>query len=225
MLVTANLATHKARRSVLPKMLRSVAPQVDKVRCYVNDYKGKPLVDGVEFLYGQDLTDRGKFYGIKPGEIAFTMDDDLLYPPDYVERTLQALQKYPNAIVSYHGRKLKGKGLNYYFGHRQFHCLRTVEHDTMIDIPGSGVSAWNTNKFMPDITKYDDDCMADVLLGLEAAKAGVKVICLAHDTFWLRSLWNPNKGSIYNDKRDDCERQGELCDRIWDMKYGARERI
>lgn len=217
MFVTANMATYSGRKTVVRKAIDSIRGQVDVVRVYVNDYTPPKYHDNVEYYSGKDLTDRGKFYAIGE-EIAFTVDDDILYPPDYVKRTLKAMDKYPTSVVTYHGRKLKGKGLNYYFGHKTFHFLRSVDGDYLIDIPGTGVCAFNTKYFKPDILQYDEDCMADVLLGLEAAKQGRTVICLEHDMWYFRSLIS-NEDNIYKNHKDDCERQGELCDLIYDLKY------
>lgn len=215
-MLSVNIATQKSRKDILPKCLNSLLGQsvpFDVIRVYCNDYE-RDDIEGVEFYWGEDLTDRAKFHFVRPGEIYFTCDDDLLYPPDYVETTLSHLKKYPSSVITYHGRKLQGKGLNYYFGHTQYHCLGNVDLDTLIDIPGSGVSAFNTDRFIPEIG--NDDKMADVLLGLEAAKKGVSVVCAKHTMWWFKSL--SSKGGIYEEQNRKCERQGELCDEIWGVK-------
>lgn len=217
MFVTANMATYSGRKGVVGKAIDSIKGQVDLVRVYVNDYKPPQDHDNVAYYSGEDLTDRGKFYGITGNEIAFTVDDDILYPSDYVKRTLKAMDKYPTSAVTYHGRRLKGKGLNYYFGHKTYHFLRSLDGDYLIDVPGTGVCAFNTKYFNPNILQYSENCMADVLLGLEAAKQGRTVICLEHDMWYFRSLIS-NGDNIYKTHKDDCERQGELCDEIWDIK-------
>lgn len=225
--ITCNMATHELRKDVLPKAIESLHNQTvmpDKVRVYCNGYKPdyslEDKFDRLELYHSEnDYTDRAKFLWVDNEEqIYITHDDDIFAPPTYIERTINALEKYPRAVVTYHGRKLKGKGLNYYYGHKQYHFLRTVENDTMIDVPGTGVAGFNTKHFQPDILQYSDDCMADLLLGLEAAKKGVKTICLAHDMFWMKSLTD-NEGSIYIQERNDCERQSEIADEIWDIKY------
>ena len=180
MIVTANFATWSARKDFIDKAVDSMIDQVDIVRVYYNDYVPKKRTDIIQYT-GEDLTDRGKFYGIGKNEIAFTCDDDLLYPHDYVESTLIKMKDHPNHVVSYHGRKLKGKGLNYYHGHETFHCLIPLEEDKEIDVPGTGVMAFNTNDILPDIISYPHDKMADILMGLECRKKGVPIVCLRHN--------------------------------------------
>lgn len=216
-MITANIATMRSRQSILQRMVNSVKYQVDLVRIYANDYT--PVVDGAMVVTGKDLTDRGKFAFVRPGEVYFSMDDDLLYPQDYVSNTISAMKRYPGHIVTYHGRILSGKGKNYYYGHESIHCLHRQEHDREIDVPGTGVSAFDTDYFCPNILQYDNDCMADVLLGLEAARRSTHITALAHDMGWLSLLWNPKKGSIYNDHHDNCSIQSILADEIYSIKY------
>lgn len=215
MLLTANFATWSARKDSIDKAVDSMIDQVDLVRVYYNDYDPKERRD-IKQITGEDLTDRGKFSHIDVNEIAFTCDDDILYPPDYVERTLAKMQQYPNEVVTYHGRKLRAKGLNYYKGHQSFHCLHTVIKDEVIDVGGTGVMAFNTNVIQPDILSYPQDKMVDILMGLECAKKGVPIRVLAHRAKWLSIL--TNEGAIYDEMVRSCEEQGRLADQIIDLK-------
>lgn len=210
MILSANFATWSARDTI-DKAVESVIDQVDIVRVYYNDYTPKKRTDIIQYT-GEDLTDKGKFYGIGKNEIAFTCDDDLLYAPDYVEHTLERMKDYPGYVVTYHGRKLKGKGLNYYRGHETFHCLIPLGEDKQIEVPGTGVMAFNTNEILPDILSYPQQKMADVLMGLECKKKGVPVVCLRHKFRWLTVL--TNKESIYSEMNGKCEEQGRLVDEI-----------
>lgn len=216
MKITANLATWSARRNDVNKAIDSLINQVDKVRVYYNDYTPEKRSDIIQFT-GEDLTDRGKFYGITDNEIAFTCDDDIKYPDNYVVRTLDVLKKYPNAVITYHGRTLKGKGLNYYFHHEMFHCLRTHHYDTFIDVAGTGVSCFDASKWKPDVLQYRDQNMSDVLFSLECAKANRKIICASHQMGWFEIL--TNEGAIFNTESRRCDRQNEYADLIWDLRY------
>lgn len=210
MLITANIATWSARNTI-DRAVDSLIDQVDIVRVYYNDYTPKKRADIIQYV-GPDLTDRGKFYGIGKNEIAFTCDDDLFYPPDYVKATIDRMKDYPGHVVSYHGRKLKGKGLNYYRGHDTYHCLKPLAEDKTIDVPGTGVSAFNTNDILPKITNYSQDKMADILMGLECKRLDVPVVCLSHKFGWLTVL--TDKESIYADQSMNCDEQNRLADLI-----------
>lgn len=214
MILSANFATWSARKHSIDKAVESVIGQVDIVRVYYNDYVPKKRTDIIQYT-GEDLTDRGKFYGIGRNEIAFTMDDDLFYPSDYVESTLSRMKDHPNHIVTYHGRKLKGKGLNYYRGHQTYHCLFPQSEDHIVDVGGTGVMAFNTNDILPDILSYSQDKMVDILMGLECKKKGAPIMCLKHNAKWLTVL--TDKESIYNEQVQDCKEQNRLADELIDI--------
>ena len=219
MKLTANLATYSGRADILPKAVESLHNQtmpLDEIRVYANDYE--PDVDAT-VRTGEDLKDNGKFRWIPEveDEIYFSCDDDILYPPFYVEYMLEKLEQYPECLLTMHGRKLKGKGRNYYRGHQQYHFQRELQEDKIIDVPGTGVSVFNTRHFKPLVWDSEDKCMVDVLIGLEAAKQNVEVVCVGHSMWWMKSL--PTKQAIYSDQVNDCGRQSELADELWDIKY------
>ena len=223
-MITCNIATYSSRAGVLPHAIEAIKNQsvpFDEIRVFSNDYV--PELEGVTVHHnGIDYTDKGKFVWLdnirysSRNEIYFSCDDDLFYPPDYVETTLKALKRHPGHIVTYHGRKLRGKGRNYYFGHENIPFMATLENDTIIDVPGTGVSAFSTETFIPDIIQHPEQCMADVLLALEAVKNNIPIMCIAHKHGWIHSL--SVEQSIYQEHRHRCERQNQICDEILDFR-------
>ena len=209
-MITANFATHKARRKWVDKAINSVINQVDLVRVYYNDYTPKKRNDIVQ-ITGKDLTDRGKFFTWGEDETFLSCDDDILYPQDYVKDITDGLNRHPECIVSYHGRKLLGKGRNYYRGHKGYHCMGNVENDVQIDVPGTGVMAFNTSYFEPDnLREYDK--MVDILIALEAKNEGVPVWCLKHRQGWIKILTNVK--DIYSEMVGNCDIQSRLADEL-----------
>lgn len=185
----------------------------------------KSLIDNVDYLllhkngaYGEGLTDNGKFRIIdhvnEPCYV-FLCDDDILYPHDYIKHTIEQIEKY-NCIVTYHGRKLLGKGRNYYKGHKGYGCLRTVSEDLEIDVCGTGVTAFRTDYFLPKgLSESKDKMMSDLVFSLEAAKQGKKIMLLKHEQGWIKDLSAPKETSIYYNHVDKCHRQNEIADEIW----------
>jgi len=114
MKVTANIATYPPRFQTLQKVVDSLVDQVDNVRVYCNsvkdlkdvqkhfnrDYNGRVrLIMGWDQDF--DLTDNGKFYSldtIKEPEYYLTCDDDIIYPPNYVETIKKAIDYYGDLI-------------------------------------------------------------------------------------------------------------------------------
>lgn len=221
-MTTVNIATYALRKDVLPKTILSLREQTVPVhiRVFHNDYKPTPG-DYEQHYNGLDYTDRGKFIWLdndilnEDYGIYLCCDDDLYYPPDYIERTLEALKRYPKHIVTYHGRRLTGKDKSYYKGHEVYGFMNDLDEDTPVDIPGTGVCAFNTKYVQPDIIQYPEQKMADVLLGLEAAKKDIPIMCLAHKSNWIRSF--PVPESIYHTEQKN-SRQMEICNEVLDTK-------
>ncbi len=214
MIISANFATHEARKDYIDEAVASIIDQVHEVRVYYNDYEPEPRP--WTQVTGNDYTDRSKFYFLQENEIYFSCDDDLLYSPNYVENTLQALETH-GGVVTYHGRKLTGTGKHYYNDHETFHFRFPVYEPRPIDVAGTGVSAFFTNEFMPDIFSYEQDKMVDLLFSLEAAKKGVPITVLPHKKDWIGMI--NTQSSIYSEERRDCEEQSRLANKIYRINY------
>lgn len=167
-----------------------------------------------------DYTDNAKFIILShlPDEVYFfSCDDDILYPEDYIEKTIEAIDKH-KTIVTYHGRNLRGKGLNYYHDHSAFRCDQSFIETKKIDVCGTGVTAFRTDYFNPkDIYKAEDKCMSDLVFSLEAIKQGKEITHIGHYGNWI--IPQINSGStIYDRFNKDCSRQNEIADEIFTLK-------
>jgi len=168
----------------------------------------------------QDLTDNGKFYGlrmIKEPCYYFTCDDDIIYPPNYIESMIAEIDKH-NCIITHHGRILRGENKNYYTDHIGFRCLSDQYNTTKIDVCGTGVTAWRTDYFNPiDICYSEDKRMADLVFSLEATKQGKKIMIVPHVKGWLKDLKVPEELTIYYMEKDKSQRQMELANSIFKL--------
>jgi len=223
MKVTANIATQPHRLNSLMRTIESLAGQVDEVNVYTTgclcDYKWCETYGNVNVVKGNDKGSAAKFHFLKANQYYLSCDDDIIYPSDYVTRIIAAQKKY-GGLVTYHGRRLKGKGLNYYRQHEVFMCLRKVDHDQQIDVPGTGVSCINTNEFIPESIEHPKwRNMDDVAMGYRCAQAGVKVTVLEHDAGWLKDGDLNPKNSIHAHESKNPARQGKLADEIYEIRY------
>ena len=167
-----------------------------------------------------DYTDNAKFIILShlPDEVYFfSCDDDILYPEDYIEKTIEAIDKH-KTIVTYHGRNLRGKGLNYYHDHSAFRCDQSFIETKKIDVCGTGVTAFRTDYFNPkDIYKAEDKCMSDLVFSLEAIKQGKEITHIGHYGNWIIPQINSGT-TIYDRFNKDCSRQDEIADEIITLK-------
>lgn len=224
MKVSANIATYPARYKQLQKMLPTILEQFDEIRVCLNDYDEAP-----QFLKHEkitvaippvNLTDNGKFMFIEiadKDELYCTLDDDILYPKDYRKVLENAHKCYPEAILTFHGRKLGGKFKNYYkAAHQGYRCLGAVTKDVRIDIAGSGVSAFIPFKGCEQIAIFKEQKMSDIVFSLQAAYQKKEIICLRHKQGWIKAI--PSNVSIHQDEFRNDVRQAYFCALIYEIK-------
>jgi len=207
--VVVGMATMKGREGQCLMALNSLSEQTKRPDAiYVYDNAKLP-----------NLTDNGKFYGLtlEPEPcIYLSCDDDLIYPPTYVADMVAAVEQF-GGIVTHHGRKLRGKGLSYYTAHAWFSCLKEVAENVVLDVPGTGVSAWNTGEVgLRSIIKARPFKMTDVHVGLFAAQKGYTITLLKHKSGYIKQ--QSVKGGIYESERGKAKKQQELCDLILEIK-------
>ncbi len=107
-----HIATYPGRIGNLPIMLESVAPQLDEVHVVLNQYSRReqrklPRLANVHYLVpDEDLKDTGKFLrSAAADEYVFLMDDDLVFPSDYVATLIacHARLASPRVAIGVHG--------------------------------------------------------------------------------------------------------------------------
>lgn len=204
--IIVGIATFKGRELLLQRTIDSLKGQVDKIIVYNNELN-------------TNLTDNGKFYGLnyvtKPSYY-FSCDDDIIYPSDYIQKTIQAIDKH-NCIVTYHGRRLKGIGVEYYRGHDSYSAFKTVNNGMYLDVCGTGVTAFKTDYFNPtSLLDSEHKKMSDVIFSLKAMKDKKKMFMLPHSQGWIieqRTIVN-----IHTEQIKNSQQQTTLCDEILNLK-------
>lgn len=203
-MTTATMATTPGRAQYAVKAFGSLVGQADYLHLYFNGDEhemswetGRDLIDmgvRIHFATNGDLADLGKFYPPAPG-VRITVDDDLIYPPDYVATLLDGLKRYPGCIVTFHGVDVHPQPQSYYRNRNVYRCLGTVEEDRPVMVGGSGVMAF------PDGVQiwYADPWpfMADLVVARWAREHGFKIWVLAHAEGWIRHQEIDHRETIY----------------------------
>lgn len=209
MKLVAGMATMKGREAYAKIAKKSLEDCGVEVNVYNND------------VMPVDYTDNAKFYFLqeyKEPVIYFSVDDDIFYTSEYVKLMVNNINRY-NCILTIHGRKIIGKGRNYYKGHKSYRCLGKEEETTYIDVPGTGVTVFNTEYFNPtEIYRSEYKRMSDLVFGLEAAKSDKKILHLKHDRGLVRDLKVPKNLTIYYNEHKNCKTQSQLADEIFQLK-------
>lgn len=216
-LVIATMATMPSRINALQEAVQSLIPQVDELHIYLNEFDSVP-----EFLKKNhklhiyrsqecagDLGDVGKFH--ISGNIKgyhFPVDDDIIYPNDYVVKMIDQAEKHKRKyVIGLHGRifgKLPVK--TYYHGHTEaFRALGEVKEDVFVHVTGMGTCCYHTDTFKIGLEDFETTNMTDVWFSVKANNCKIPILLIKHKNAWLKESKKYNvQQSIYvNCHRDD----------------------
>jgi hypothetical protein len=166
--VWAGMATLPERAGSRMMAIDSLLPQVDRVIVADGSERG----DQAKFLACADA----------PGDTVFLgVDDDLIYPADYVQMILAGLDRYPGCIVSFHGWRMDNTGECYTENYR---CLENVWDDAEVHVAGTGVCAFHLDTIRPLMDDFES-VNADIWLAVRAQQLGIRRMVLSHRSYWL----------------------------------------
>lgn len=196
-----SIATTGNRPNQLAYTLESLKGQADEIRVY----------DNSRFI---DYTDNAKFYPLQFIEepvYFLTCDDDLIYPPNYVNNTKMCIDWF-GSIVSWHGRILKPDQLTYYGGnHEGVQHWKPVTEAIRLDVAGTGCTGFRTDYFNPSLiycSKFQR--MSDLVFSLEAWREGKQIISPPKRLDYIREQEVENSIFATESKTDQ-------KDQIWHM--------
>jgi hypothetical protein len=237
-MITCQLATIPQRIEILPKVINSLLLQVDRLNVMLNSFTDDQAVrffnihffnDKVYFIRrNNEMTDGEKYYNIEnaaPGYI-FTCDDDILYPPDYVQKSIETIEKYGRKyVITYHGRVWNHPCKNYYTDrwHKgmedegMYRCIEGFEGDHFVDCGGDGVAAWHTDTLKMRYDYCEHKNMSQLWLALKCNEDGIKQKAIGHPEGWLKDLTIPGTEDdcIWSQEINSCQLQTRLINERW----------
>ena len=143
------------------------------------------------------LGDIGKFYFIKNIKgYHFTCDDDIIYPPNYVDFMLSKL-KLHNGFVSCHGAIFNMPFKSFYKSKTVFHFRKKIESDISVDLVGTGVMAYDASKIKVPLTLFENKNMADIYIAIFAKRKNIKCTVVKHNEFFLKDYYIENLSKNY----------------------------
>jgi glycosyltransferase involved in cell wall biosynthesis len=221
--IVANMATIPSREDRLILSLESILPQVDRLNLFLNNFQGLPKkLDTVLKKWSNklviyksqdvgDLRDNAKFYfldSVSPSTYYFTLDDDILYPVDYINRMLYKSSIYNDrAVLCVHGYRLWENVNSVHKDSakrgRYHHFADKLEFDIHVDIGGTGTV------LIPPLAKVTSINeppygIADIVFAKRLREAGVEIVCIARQANWLKSLPHPQRsghGTLYKENQ------------------------
>ena len=194
--IRAHLATFPPRLPLLQSVFDAVAPQVDRLFVTLNRYSEIPDVcashRNIEpVIPDDDLEDTGKFlHRPAPDDIVFLIDDDIRYPQEYVQSTLQACAGLPldtnvfgyQANLLCHDRRRNRTGL------QTLNFAAGLDLVTGVDIVGTGTVCALGRNIAPFEVMRTARCFADLRYARWLYARGVKAWALPRPEGFLRNM-------------------------------------
>lgn len=206
--VLAGLASLPGRESSLEQVVDAIAPQVEQLHVSLNGHHRVPSFLGrhpnvFPTLRPSNGGDAEKFAAVDEWDgLVVTVDDDIAYPPDYVGRLVDGLDRHRGSLVSFHGGTTAGwNGSHGAASVKKIRCLGALDADDVdVNVLGTGTLAWHTDLVPIFRDVFRNANMADVHLAAHAHRFGIPMAALAHSEGWLRDI-QPAGPSIYESNR------------------------
>ena len=220
--VFLGVASIPERKGLLEKTLESIIDQVDHIFVHLNHYRTVPAFlhnPKISITRSQkigDLRDTGKFFSldrVPSNSIFFSIDDDIIYPPDYVEKMCETLANSDyQCVVGVHGVVYPRKTTSF-FDRISFHFMRELPCDLPVSLLGTGTIAFPVSLLRPDMNHFPTHGMADIHFAKLAKLKGIPLIARSRQDNWLFDDEEAAKleGNLYREtKKDASEHNAQL---------------
>lgn len=193
-MVVGGMTIRPGRDTALWKTIKSILPQLDRLYLFFDRFETVQVVRDPKIvcLYSQlfgDHRESGKFLGLlmsRNDPYYFALDDQIVYPPDYVDRMLTYLKENPSDVAAgVHGINFRDGFDDYSADTEIYHFSDKLSHGREVDLLGTGSVAFRTQKLGFDVRQWRQKNMPDLLFALECKKRGIKLAMVPRDTGWL----------------------------------------
>lgn len=213
-MIVAGMATMKHREASFRVAVASLLPQVDVLAIYLNGYKEPPWFlehAKVTRITSYEAGFRGaeaKFFWSSaakfrallssthafwtPDDVYLTVDDDIEYPDDYVQRMIEGLDRHSRSAVGAHGVRFRQPIEGYY---RSMEVLapfqKPLAHDLRMHLLGTATVAFRPYEMKLDFDKFYIPNMADLWFAIQAMENRFELWSIARPARWLVPLKPP----------------------------------
>lgn len=197
--INACISTVGWRENSLKLVIKNILPQVDHIFVFLQFYDHIPYFlnnKKITVIQGENepkaflLGSSAKFFWAdKLTGYYITIDDDILYPSDYVKYCINKINEYEKkAIVGFHGTIFKDKNKNNEMNRKLFHYENRLEKDTFVHMLGTGVMAYHTDTIRMSLQNFKTKCQDDLWFAVAAQKQKIPMICLARKENYINMI-------------------------------------
>ena len=202
------MATMPLRTETFPSAFRSIIDQVDRLYLFLDGHeeipepaRDDPRVVVIFSCDEPDVGSAGKFLGALREEepcLYVCVDDDILYPPDFVSLLARELNANGSAaVVGVHGILLHEELRSYNTNRDVIHFGDALPSRRVVDALGTGTLMFNTGVLKFDPRHWPQKNKTDLQFAIEAAKSSLPMVCVERPGKFLRPLQENQADSIY----------------------------
>ena len=218
----ATIATMASRAETFALVLPAIHAQVDHVFVYLDGYGALPGFlqgfAGVSAYRAEEVGDlhcSSRFLCLRDlavPTVVVSVDDDIGYPPDYVDRLVEALEQAEGAaVVGVHGRIFMPPHRSYVHDATAFQFAQELVQSRHVHEVGVGTSAFISDRLDMDPRGWDRTDMDDIVVALEAQRRGLPRIAVARQANWMKVLGMRQPDSLWlKTQQDDTEQSRRM---------------
>ena len=208
--LAVSMATVVGREEMLLDAVSTLYNQVDRIRIYLNGSTDAPTYlddPRIELAWSRDhgdLGDMGKFFWAEdksPG-YRFVVDDDFIFPTNFIERMALKLETYGcRAVAGVHAIQLRQPLKDYYDPRSRLvnRCAIALGQDLNCDVLGTGAICYDPKTFTISKNEFQYKNMADLWVMSAAQRQGIPLVAISRPHNWLidNVTTDPKFNSIY----------------------------
>lgn len=217
----ATIATMASRRETFEKMLPTIHAQVGHTYIYLDGYAEPPpflaRFDNITVRHAEregDLHASSRFLCLRDltrPTVVVSVDDDIAYPPDYVDRLVAELQMLNGrSVVGVHGRIFLPPHRSYIEDGLCMHFAKALGQAGHAHELGTGTCAFVSSIFDIDPHRWHRHDMDDLFVAIEAQQRGLPRIMLARQAGWLTPYEENQPDSLWVRSQTDSSEQTRL---------------
>ena len=195
-MIVANMATYPKRKHIIEESVKRLLPQVDILNLCLNEYEKIPneLLKYKKlnaFIPEHDYKDMGKFVpNVHKDDYVFLIDDDIIYPENYVSVLLNTYKKYEhlNIVLGVHGIIYSDLQTSDQKLRTVFHFTKHLDKNRVVNQLGTGTVCLKGRQ-MPDLSfMIGSEKFVDVRFALYLHSNHVSSICIKRNSNWMQEL-------------------------------------
>lgn len=195
-MIIANMATFPARKDMVIDVIKSIHNQVDRINLCLNEFISIPK-EYAKFsklnpvIPQKDYKDVGKF--IHPIELDKTyilIDDDIIYPPDYIDILQSYYDKFSdlNVVVGTHGVIYSDIYNGSFKARKVFSFRQALDKVRVVNQLGTGTVFLKGSQLPPLSYMEGSQKYVDVRFSKYLYEKGISLLCIPRKANWQKEI-------------------------------------